>query len=96
MCGRYTVIRGLHGRIAGGDDGFLRIAVLELLRQGVVAELTANLGGLETMVVIGELQPVDFPLLVLHALDRDAASEELVEEHGMARQTFPRCFSSKA
>ena len=96
MCGRYTVIRGLHGRIAGGDDGFLRIAVLELLRQGAVAELTANLGGLETMAVVGELQSVDFPLLVLHVLDRDAASVEFVEEHGMTRQTFPRCFSSRA
>ena len=79
-----------------GDDGLLRIAVLELLRQGAVAELTANLGGLETMAVVGELQSVDFPLLVLHVLDRDATSEELVEEHGMARQTFPRCFSSRA
>ena len=72
-----------------GDDGLLRIADLELFRQDAVAELTANLGGLETMAVVGELQSVDFPLLVLHALDRDAASEELVEEHGMARQTFP-------
>ena len=41
------------------------------------------------MIAVGELESVDFPLFVFHALDRDAASEELVEEHGMARQTFP-------
>ena len=74
MCGRYTVIRGLHGRIAGGDDGFLRIAVLELFRQGAETKLTTDLGSLETVIAVGKLQPVDFPLLVLHALDRDAAS----------------------
>ena len=74
MCGRYTVIRGLHGRITGGDDGFLRIAVLELFRQGAVAELTTDFGGLKTVAVVGKLQPVDFALLVLHAFDRDAAS----------------------
>ena len=72
-----------------GDDGLLRIADLELFRQGAVAELTTNLGGLETLAVVDELQSVDFPLLVLHALDRDTASVEFVEEHGMPRQTFP-------
>ena len=41
------------------------------------------------MAVVGKLQPVDFSLLVLHALDRDAASVEFVEEHGMTRQAFP-------
>ena len=79
MCGRYTVIRGLHGRIAGGNDGFLRIAVLELFRQGAVAELTTDFGGLETVIAVGELQPVDFPLFVFHAVDRNAASVEFVE-----------------
>ena len=72
-----------------GDDGLLRIADLELFRQDAVAELTANLGGLETMAVVGELQSVDFPLLVLHVLDRDAASVEFVEEHRVTRQAFP-------
>ena len=75
--------------MAGGDDGPLRIAGLELFRQGAETELTADLGGLETLAVVGELQPVDFPLLVLHALDRDAASVKLVEKHGMPRQAFP-------
>ena len=60
--------------MVGGDDEILCIAGLELLRQGVVAELTTDLGGLETVPVVGKLQPVDFPLLVLHAFDRDAAS----------------------
>ena len=79
-----------------GDDGLLCIVGLELFRQDAVAELAANLGGLETMAVVGELRSVDFPLLVLHVLDRDAASVEFVEEHGVTRQTFPRCFSSRA
>ena len=74
------------------DDGLLRIAVLELLRQGAKTKLTANLGGLETMAVVGELQSVDFPLLVLHVLDRDATSVEFVEEHGVTRQAFPSVF----
>ena len=78
-----------HGGMSGGGDELLRIAVLELFRQGAVAELTTDLGGLETVAAVGELQPVDFPLLVLHALDRDAASVEFVEEHGVTRQTFP-------
>ena len=78
--------------MAGGDDEILCIVGLELLRQGVVAELTANLGGLETMAVVGELQSVDFPLLVLHVLDRDATSVEFVEEHGVTRQAFPSVF----
>ena len=85
MCDRCTVFRRDH---EGLDDGLLHIAGLELLRQGAVAELTADLGGLETVAVVGELQPVDFPLLVLHALDRDAASVEFVEEHGVTRQAF--------
>ena len=58
------------------DDGLLRIAVLEVLRQGAKTELAADLGGLEAVAVVGKLQPIDFPLLVLHALDRDAASVE--------------------
>ena len=41
------------------------------------------------MAVVGELQPVDFVLLVLHTLDRDATSVQLTEEHGVTRQTFP-------
>ena len=41
------------------------------------------------MAVVGKLQPVDFPLLVLHALDRDATSVEFVEKHGVTRQAFP-------
>ena len=75
--------------MAGGDDGLLRIAGLELFRQSAVTELAADLGGLETVAVVGELQPVDFPLFVFHAVDRDAASVEFVEEHGVTRQTFP-------
>ena len=60
--------------MAGGDDRLQSIAGLELLRQGAKTKLTTDLGGLETVAVVGELQPVDFPLLVLHAVDRDAAS----------------------
>ena len=86
MCGRCTVFRRDHG---GLDDGLLRIAGLKLFRQGAKTELAADLGGLETLAVVGKLQPVDFSLLVLHALDRDAASVEFVEEHGMTRQAFP-------
>ena len=41
------------------------------------------------MAVVGKLQSVDFALLVLHTLDRDTTSVELVEEHGVTRQTFP-------
>ena len=74
--------------MAGGDDGPLRIACLELFRQGAVAKVTTDLGGLETVIAVGELESVDF-LLVLHVLDRDAASVEFVEEHGVTRQTFP-------
>lgn len=74
MCDRGTVVRRSRGGMAGGDDGLLRIAGLELFRQSAVTELAADLGGLETVAVVGELQPVDFPLLVLHAVDRDAAS----------------------
>ena len=74
--------------MAGGDDEILCIVGLELLRQGVKTKLTADLGGLETLAVVGKLQPVDFPLFVLHALDRDAASVEFVEEHGVTRQAF--------
>ena len=74
--------------MAGGYDGLLRIAGLELFRQSAVTELAADLGGLETVAVVGKLQPVDFPLLVLHALDRDATSVEFVEEHGVTRQAF--------
>ena len=71
MCDRCTVFRRDHG---GLDDGLLRIADFELFRQGAVAKVATNLGGLETVAAVGELQPVDFPLLVLHALDRDATS----------------------
>ena len=71
MCGRCTVFRRDHG---GLDDGLLHIADFELFRQGTKTKLTTDLGGLETVAAVGELQPVDFPLLVLHALDRDAAS----------------------
>ena len=78
--------------MAGGDDGPLRIAGLELFRQGAETELTSDLGGLETVAVVGELQPIDFPLLVLHAVDRDATSVEFVEEHGVTRQAFSAVF----
>ena len=56
----------------------------------MVAELTTDLGGLETLAVIGKLQPIDFPLLVLHALDRDAASVKFVEEHGVTPKGLSR------
>ena len=69
-----------------GDDGLLRIADFELFRQGAKTKLTTDLG--ETVLAVGELQPVDFALLALHALDRDAASVEFVEEHGVTRQAF--------
>ena len=86
MYDRGTIFRRDHG---GLDDGLLRIAGLELLRQGAETKLTTDLGGLETVAVAGELQPVDFVLLVLHAVDRDATSAEFIEEHGVTRQTFP-------
>ena len=86
MYDRGTVFRRDHG---GLDDGLLRIACLELFRQGAVAKLTTDLGGLETVAAVGKLQPVDFPLLVFHAVDRDATSVEFVEEHGVTRQAFP-------
>ena len=89
MYDRGTVFRRDH---EGLDDGLLRITGLELFRQGAVAELTTNLGGLETLAVVGKLQSVDFPLLVLHALDRDAALVEFVEEHGVTRQAFLAVF----
>ena len=89
MYDKGTAFRRVHG---GLDDGLLRIAGLELLRQGAVAELTADLGGLETMAVVDEFQSVDFSLLVLHTLDRDTASVEFVEEHGVTRQAFPAVF----
>ena len=75
--------------MVGGDDWLQCVVGLELLRQGAETELTTDLGGLETLAVVGKLQPVDFPLLVLYALDRYAASMKLVEEHGMTRQAFP-------
>ena len=78
--------------MAGGDDEILCIAGLELLRQGSITELTADLGGLETVIAVGELESVDFPLFVFHAVDRDAASVEFVEEHGVTRQAFPAVF----
>ena len=90
MCDRCTVVRGSHGGMAGGDDGLLHIAGLELFQQGAVAKVATNLGSLETVAVVGKLQSVDFALPVLHALDREAAPVELVEEHGVARQTFSR------
>ena len=40
------------------------------------------------MAVVGKLQPVDFALLVLHTLDSDATSVQLIEEHGVTRQAF--------
>ena len=78
--------------MAGGDGEILCIVGLELLRQGAKTELTTDLGGLEAVPVVGKLQPVDFALLVLHALDRDAASVEFVEEHGVTRQAFSAVF----
>ena len=78
--------------MAGGDDEILCIVGLELLWKGAETKLTADLGGLETLAVVGKLQPVDFPLLVLHAVDRDAALVEFVEEHGVTRQAFSAVF----
>ena len=72
-----------------GDDGLLRIADFELFRQGAKTKLTTDLGGLETVLAVGKLQPVDFALFVFHAVDRDAALVEFVEEHGVTRQAFP-------
>ena len=86
MYDRGTVFRRDHG---GLDDGLLRIADLELFRQGVKTKLTADLGGLETVAAVGKLQPVDFTLLVLQAVDLDATSVQLIEEDGVTRQTFP-------
>ena len=74
--------------MTGGDDGLQCVVGLELLRQGVVAELASDLGGLETVIAVGKLQPVDFALFVFHAVDRDAALVEFVEEHGVTRQAF--------
>ena len=85
---RGTVFRRSRGGMAGGDDEILCIVGLELLRQGAVAKLTADLGGLETVIAVGELESVDFPLFVFHAVDRDAASVEFVEKHGVTRQAF--------
>ena len=92
MYDRGTVVRRSRGKMGEGDDGLLRIVGLELFWQGVVAELTADFGGLETVPVVDELQPVDFALLVLHTLDRDADSMEFVEVHGVARQAFSSVF----
>ena len=89
MYDRGIVFRRDHG---GLDDEILCIVGLELLRQGAKTELAADLGGLETMAVVGKLQSVDFVLLVLHAVDRDATSVEFVEEHGVTRQAFPSVF----
>ena len=75
--------------MAGGDDEILCIVGLELLRQGAKIELAADLGSLETVAVVGELQSIDFPLLVLQAVDLDATSVQLIEEHGVTRQAFP-------
>ena len=78
--------------MAGGDDEILCIVGLELLRQGAKTKLTTDLGGLETVLAVGELESVDFPLFVLHAVDRDAALVEFVEEHGVTRQAFSAVF----
>ena len=78
--------------MTGGDDEILCIAGLKLFRQGAKTKLTTDLGGLETVLAVGKLQPIDFSLLVLHALDRDAASVEFVEEHGVTRQAFLAVF----
>ena len=75
-----------------GDDGLLCIADFELFRQGTKTKLTTDLGGLETVLAVGELESVDFPLFVFHAVDRDAASVEFVEEHGVTRQAFSAVF----
>ena len=69
----------------GLDDEILYNVGLELLRQGAKTELAADLGGLETVAVVGKLQSVDFALLVLHTLDSDATSVQLIEEHGVTR-----------
>ena len=81
-----------HEGMAGGGDGLLRIAGLELFRQGAKTKLTTDLGGLETVLAVGKLQPVDFALFVFHTVDRDAALVEFVEEHGVTRQAFSAVF----
>ena len=80
------------GGMAGGDDEILCIVGLELFRQGAKTKLTTDLGGLETVLAVGKLQPVDFPLFVFHAVDRDAASVQFIEVHGVARQAFSSVF----
>ena len=76
-----------------GEDDWLQCVVgLELFRQGAETEFTADLGRLETLAVVGKLQPVDFALFVFHAVDRDAALVEFVEEHGVTRQAFSAVF----
>ena len=89
MYDRGTVFRGSRGGIAGGDDGLQCVVELELFRQGAETELTADFGGLETVIAVGKLQSINFVLLVLHEVDRDAASVKFVEEHGVTRQAFP-------
>ena len=42
MCDRGTVVRRSRGGMAGGDDGLLRIAGLELFRQSAVTELAVD------------------------------------------------------
>ena len=71
--------------MGGGDDGLQCVVGLVLFLQGAKTELAADLGGLETLAVVGKLQSVDFALLVLHTLDSDATSVQLIEEHGVTR-----------
>ena len=78
--------------MVGGDDWLQCVVGLELFWQGAKTELTTDLGGLETVLAVGKLQPVDFALFVFHAVDRDAALVEFVEEHGVTRQAFSAVF----
>ena len=48
------------------------LTYLEILLQGMVAELPADFGSLETLSAKGVLRTIDFSLLVLYALYGDA------------------------
>ena len=59
------------------------LTCLEILLQGMVAELPADFGSLETLSAKGELQAIDFALFVLHALYSNVVLIQFVEKHGV-------------